>query len=97
MKKTFYNVTEKVLLLFNRIPHDKIAHMAVGSILFICLFFSTEDILFSFAVVVIVGLLKEVYDSFSDNHTTDFYDALFTSIPAIIAIIVYLIRTLIDS
>lgn len=59
------------------IPADKIAHFAVGVLIFASLSWLSVSIAFLAVIIAAVG--KEIYDSkHPDKHTSDFWDAIAT-------------------
>jgi predicted membrane protein len=70
---------ERTLSKLNSIPADKALHFIAGVILFaVAVPFIGPQ--YAFALAVIAGFVKELYDSLNkDNHTPDIWDALVTS------------------
>ena len=56
---------------------DKGNHLAYGLVLFIVLAFA-RDPLFALAIVVTVGIVKEVYDKATGTGTPEVWDAVAT-------------------
>ena len=82
------------------ITDDKTLHMFWGLIIFLfCIFFfnilKKKTIIYSFLVVFIIALGKEVYDSFVINHYVEFLDVVFTLVGAIIGLLLYKVYLLI--
>lgn len=77
---------EKLFSLFNKIPHDKALHALSGAFVFALLQASLRvflplrvSALFAIACVLVVAVVKELYDGrHPDTHTKDWYDALAT-------------------
>jgi hypothetical protein len=64
--------------LMYQIPADKANHFIYGLGLFIALTIA-RDPLFALALVVVVGIVKEVYDKVTATGTPDFWDAVATA------------------
>ena len=80
---------EQILKKLNSIPADKVAHFASGVILFAA--FSWINQYLAFWVVVVAGLVKEIYDSFHrDHHTPDPYDTMATVLGALVGLFIKL-------
>jgi hypothetical protein len=70
---------ERILSMLNSIPADKVAHFAVGSILF-ALALPFTGAMYAVAAVAIIGFIKECYDLMSKaKHTPDVWDAMATA------------------
>jgi hypothetical protein len=70
---------ERILTRLNSIPADKALHFAAGVILF-AVFLPFTGPQYAFALSVIAGFFKELYDALNkENHTPDIWDALVTS------------------
>jgi len=70
---------EQTLKRLNNISADKVAHFIAGAILF-AVFLPFTGPQYAFALSVIAGFLKELYDALNkENHTPDVWDALVTS------------------
>ena len=65
--------------LLYQIPQDKANHFIYGLGLFIALAFA-HDPIFALALVVAVGIVKEVYDKVTGTGTPDVWDAVATSL-----------------
>lgn len=76
---------ESMLSRLSSIPADKVSHFAVGVLLYGALL-PFIGYRYALASVVIVGFLKEVYDTINkDKHTPDVWDALATSFGGAVA------------
>jgi hypothetical protein len=64
--------------LMYQVPADKANHFIYGLVLFIALTIA-RDPLFALALVVVVGIVKEVYDKVTATGTPDFWDAVATA------------------
>jgi hypothetical protein len=64
--------------LMYQVPADKANHFIYGLGLFISLTIA-RDPLFALALVVVVGIVKEVYDKVTGTGTPDFWDAVATA------------------
>ena len=67
---------ERLLALLNRIPADKVAHFAGGSIVAAVGFLAGPFV--SLYLVLAVGLGKELWDSFNPPHVADPWDLVAT-------------------
>ena len=71
---------ENILSKLNSIPSDKVYHFAGGAIVFAATvaFIGAK---YALALVIIVGVLKEIYDAINkDKHTADIWDAIATAL-----------------
>lgn len=79
-------------ILNSLIPkEDKLKHFYIGSfVLFICLcFFSMW---WSFLIVSLVAITKEIFDYISKKGTPEFLDFLFTILPSILYLLINIIK-----
>ncbi len=65
--------------LLPQIPADKANHALWGMGLFIILAFA-RDPMFALALVLVVGIVKEVYDKVTATGTPDVWDAVATGL-----------------
>lgn len=80
---------EKILGTLNRVPCDKVKHFAIGSLIFgiTSIFLSPIN---SFIILFIIATLKEVYDFYHENHTSEFWD-FFSTIAGCFPVIINII------
>lgn len=74
---------EKLLKLMATIPYDKALHIIYGAVIFDALHFWMIAP-YALAAVLVIGILKEIYDKYHPPHTCDWRDALATVIGGVI-------------
>ena len=74
-----------------QIPADKANHFIYGLVLFAALAFPINPI-FALASVILVGVLKEIYDKVTGTGTPDMLDAVATSLGGLAGYICTLVK-----
>jgi len=77
--------------LMYQIPQDKANHAIYGLVLFIALAFA-RDPLFALALVIVAGIVKEIYDKVTGTGTPDVWDAVATSLGGLAGYICTLVK-----
>ncbi len=79
------------------IPIDKSNHIIYGLLIYTFMYFLSKifkkrNVLISFLFVVMISILKEVFDSQNvGNHSVEVYDAMCTILGALLGVIISLI------
>lgn len=75
--------------------YDKKLHLIAGAIIAAIFYYLTHSHVVAISMAAIIGLLKEVYDSFFPHkHTVDPVDFIVTTIGGVLFSTTYIISTL---
>lgn len=68
--------------MFNNIPKDKLLHFIAGVVVYLIANVFTDPFN-AVAISVLIGALKEIYDSFDSKRTPDVFDFIATCLGGI--------------